>query len=99
MILLAITLNALNLADIVLTHKGLELGAREVNPLARWGFKHIPKIAFDAVKILAVAGVTVFWMYHKHATLLAIGTGMMTLVIGNNLYQVCSLMKHKQTGA
>lgn len=72
---------ALQLADVFVTEKGLKLGIREANPLARWLIDHVGFDASYAIKIVIPAAA--LWYANIVPLTIALNVFMLFIVVRN----------------
>lgn len=61
-IVLGVVLVLLQVGDILTTRYGLRHGAVELNPIARWAFRHLGFGGAAVIKMMIVAGVAWMWV-------------------------------------
>ena len=84
--ILLLTINFLNVADLVYTAYALGAGAHEANPIMAALFASDPMLG-AAVKLAVVATVTVIlWVFRRYRTILQMQLASATLFVGIGLY-------------
>jgi hypothetical protein len=87
MILLAILLSLLQVADAVTTYKILNNGGRELNPVMDWLFKRFGMLNVLVIKVIAISlgGVYLYLTYPLVLIPLCL---LYVAVVGWNTYQI-----------
>lgn len=71
----------LQIADVWTTLRALELGAREMNPLLNWMFKHVDPLA--AMVLVKVVGLWALWYVNSYLLTMACCVVYLWVVLNN----------------
>lgn len=85
----AIILILLSVADIATTHRFLQLGIREANPLMRWAFDTLGFVPASALKLALTCAIAAGLLYQP-AWLLWACCAVQGAVVAWNLYLIRS---------